>query len=115
ELTEAAEELSGADDVETQAAWRSVRAASLARAAKLDEALRLAQDALQLLLDTDSAVMQVEALAELAEVLTLAGDSGAEWALAEARRLAGVKGNVPAASALEALAGGLEDLPARAQ
>jgi class 3 adenylate cyclase/tetratricopeptide (TPR) repeat protein len=114
ELTEAAEELSGADDVETQAAWRSVRAASLARAAKVDEALRLAQDALQLLLDTDSAVMQIEALAELAEVLTLAGDSGAEWALAEARRLAEVKGNVPAANALEELAGRLGELPARA-
>ena len=114
ELTEAAEELSGLDDVETQAAWRSVRAASLARDGKVEEALRLAQEALQLLLDTDSAVMKVEALAELAEVLTLAGDSGAEWALAEARRLAESKGNTAAAAAIEELAGRLEDLPARA-
>jgi len=113
-LTETAEELAGGDDVETQAAWRSVRAASLARSGKLDEALRPAQDALQLLLDTDSAVMQVEALAELAEVLTLAGDSGAAWALGEARRLAEAKENIPAAAALDELAGRLEDLPARA-
>jgi len=78
------------------------------------KALRPAQDALQLLLDTDSAVMQVEALAELAEVLTLAGDSGAAWALGEARRLAEAKENISAAAALDELAGRLEDLPARA-
>jgi tetratricopeptide (TPR) repeat protein len=115
ELTEAAEELAGEDDVETQAAWRSVRAAVFTRQDRLDEALTLAQQALQLLLDTDSTVMKVEALAELAEVLQRAGDSGAAWAFGEAKRLAGVKGNVAALSALQRLAGRLENLPARAR
>ncbi len=115
ELTEVAEELAGADDVETQAAWRSVRAASLAHQQRVDEALPLAQNALQLLLDTDSAVMKVEALAELAEVLYLAGDPGACWALGEARRLAELKGNRAALAAIAQLAGRLESLPARAR
>jgi tetratricopeptide (TPR) repeat protein len=115
EATELAEKLAGVDDVETQAAWRSVRAATLARQAHVEEALPLAQEALQLLLDTDSAVMKVEALAELAEVLGAAGDPGAAWALGEARRLANEKGNVAAEDALTRLAGRLESLPARAR
>jgi class 3 adenylate cyclase/tetratricopeptide (TPR) repeat protein len=115
ELTETAEELAGADDIETQAAWRSIRAASLAHQERVDEALLLAQEALQLLLDTDSAVMKVEALAELAEVLQVARDPGATWALNEARTLAALKGNVAASAALDRLAGRLEALPARAR
>jgi len=115
ELTELAEELAGADDVETQAAWRSVRALSLGHQGRIAEAEPLAQEALQLLLDTDSAVMKVEALADLAEVFTLAGDPDAEWALAEARALAERKGNVAGIASLNALAGRLDALPARAR
>ncbi len=113
-LTELAEELAGADDVEAQAMWRSIRAAVLARQRRHDAAERLAQEAVQLLLDTDSAVMKVETLAELAEVYGLVGDSGAQWALDEARALATRKGNVAAVAALDDLTGRLAAQPARA-
>jgi ATP/maltotriose-dependent transcriptional regulator MalT len=113
ELTELAEELAGVDDVDAQASWRSIRAGILARKRKPDGAERLAQEALQLLLDTDSAVMKVEALAELAEVYALLGGD-ARWALEEARALADRKGNLAAVAELDDLAGRLEAQPARA-
>jgi predicted ATPase/class 3 adenylate cyclase len=115
ELTELAEELSGADDVETQAAWRSVRAVILASQGRFEAAAPLAQDAVQLLLDTDSTVMKAEALGDLAEVYALASDTDADWALQEARTLAERKGNVAGAAAVATLAGRLEALPARAR
>ena len=115
ELTELAEELAGVDDVETQAAWRSVRAVVLANRDQFEEAKPLAQEALQLLLDIDSAVMKVEALADLAEVFGRTGHEGAAWALAEARKLAALKGNTAAIAALGRLAGRLDSQPARAR
>jgi ATP/maltotriose-dependent transcriptional regulator MalT len=115
ELTELAEELAGADDVETQAAWRSVRAVVLANRDQFEEAKPLAQEALQLLLDIDSAVMKVEALADLAEVFGRTGHEGAAWALAEARKLAALKGNTAAIASLGQLARRLDTQPARAR
>jgi predicted ATPase/class 3 adenylate cyclase len=115
ELTELAEDLAGKDDVETQAAWRSVRAVVLANRAQFEEAKPLAQEALQLLLDIDSAVMKVEALADLAEVFGRTGHEGAAWALAEARKLAALKGNTAAIAALGQLADRLDTQPARAR
>jgi ATP/maltotriose-dependent transcriptional regulator MalT len=100
ELTRAAEELAGADDVETQAAWRSVRARVLARRDESPAAVLLGQDALQLLLPTDSAVMKVEALADLSEVFGEIGEPTASWALHEAITLAELKGNSAAAAQL---------------
>jgi predicted ATPase/class 3 adenylate cyclase len=114
-LTRHAEELAAADDVETQAAWRAVRARVLARAQAPAEAARLGRDALQLLLPTDATVMKVEALADLAEVFhTFAeedladlaevfhdfAEPTASWALNEAVKLAELKGNVAAANQL---------------
>jgi class 3 adenylate cyclase/tetratricopeptide (TPR) repeat protein len=107
ELTRAAEELAGAGDVETQAAWRSVRARVLARRQESEDAARLGQDALQLLLPTDSAVMKVEALADLGEVFEDLGDPSGSWALEEAIKLAELKGNVAAATQLRLALGRL--------
>jgi ATP/maltotriose-dependent transcriptional regulator MalT len=107
ELTRAAEELAGADDVETQAAWRSVRARVLARRQESEDAARLGQDALQLLLPTDSAVMKVEALADLGEVFEDLGDPSGSWALEEAIKLAELKGNIAAAAQLRLALGRL--------
>jgi ATP/maltotriose-dependent transcriptional regulator MalT len=107
ELTRAAEELAGADDVETQAAWRSVRARVLARRNEPADAARLGQDALQLLLPTDSAVMKVEALSDLSEVFQDLGEPTASWALNEAIKLAELKGNIAAAAQLRVALGRL--------
>jgi predicted ATPase/class 3 adenylate cyclase len=114
EMTRLAEELAGADDVETQAAWRSVRAKIYADRGRLDEAARLSQEALQLLLPTDSAVMKVETLAGLGEVFGLLGEPTAAWALNEAITLSEAKGNVAAVAALRRSLGRPEAEPAPA-
>ena len=113
-LTLSAEELSSADDVETQAAWRSVRAKVFARTERWDEAALLAQEALQLVLPTDFAVMKVETLAGLGEVFRMMGEPTATWALNEATVLAELKGNVAAAAEINRSLGRLEVQPARA-
>jgi class 3 adenylate cyclase/tetratricopeptide (TPR) repeat protein len=114
EMTKLAEELAGADDVETQAAWRSVRAKVYADRGRLDEAAKLSQEALQLLLPTDSAVMKVETLAGLGEVFGLLGEPTAAWALNEAITLSEAKGNVAAVAALRRSLGRPEAEPAPA-
>jgi predicted ATPase/class 3 adenylate cyclase len=98
ELTVRAEELAGADDVESQAEWRAVRAKVRAQEGKLDEASRLAQDALQLLLPTDSVVMTIDTLRELGDVFTEIGDPSAAWAYREALAIAERKGDTVAAA-----------------
>jgi class 3 adenylate cyclase/tetratricopeptide (TPR) repeat protein len=95
-LTVRAEELAGADDVESQAEWRAVRAKVRAREGRLDEAARLAQDALQLLLPTDSVVMTIDTLRELGDVFSEIGDPSAAWAYREAVALAERKGDAVA-------------------
>jgi tetratricopeptide (TPR) repeat protein len=105
-LTVRAEELTGADDVESQAEWRAARAKVRAREGRLDEAARLAQDALQLLLPTDSVVMTIDTLRELGDVFSEIGDPSASWAYREALALAERKGDsVAAADARELLRG----------
>ena len=112
-LTLTAEELAGADDVETQAAWRLVRAEILARREQFEDAAPLAQEALQLVLPTDFDVMKVEALAGLSEVFHLVGEPNASWALNEAISIAERKGNVAGAAAMRRALGRLETQPAQ--
>jgi ATP/maltotriose-dependent transcriptional regulator MalT len=100
DLTRQAEELAGADDVETQVAWRSVRALAFARKGQSEEARRLGQEALELLYTTDSAAMKVEVLADLSEVFDDDGEPTRAWALSEAVELAQLKGNETAARKL---------------
>ncbi|MFN2628746.1 MAG: adenylate/guanylate cyclase domain-containing protein [Gaiellaceae bacterium] len=113
-LTQRAQELAGEDDVETQALWRSVRAKSFARYGRFDEAKMLVQDALQMVLATDSSVMKVEALVDLGEVLRELGDDTAAWAFREALQLAERKGNLVAAAEARTQLGRLQEQPAEA-
>ena len=68
-----AEESTAADDVESQAMWRSIRAPILARAGQLIEAESLARSAVALARTTDALLMQADTTRELAAVLWLAG------------------------------------------
>jgi class 3 adenylate cyclase/tetratricopeptide (TPR) repeat protein len=70
-----AEDAAAADDVETQALWRSVRAPILARAGRLLEAESLARSAAALIRPTDALTMQGDTAYELAIVLWLAGQT----------------------------------------
>jgi ATP/maltotriose-dependent transcriptional regulator MalT len=113
-LTRRAEELAGADDVETQAAWRSVRATVLARSGRITEATSLAEAALELLAPTDSAVQTIETLFELSYGFAPI-DGGRASALAlEARQLAERKGDVVAAGRARELLGRTKTEAARA-
>jgi tetratricopeptide (TPR) repeat protein len=84
ELTRLAEELSGDDDLTSQALWRSVRAKALARRNLEVDAEKLARQAVALLEGTDALILQADALEDMAEVLELAGGNGARECLNEA-------------------------------
>jgi predicted ATPase/DNA-binding SARP family transcriptional activator len=91
----AGEEAAAADDLISQILWRSARAKIQARRGDVDEALRLAHDAIDLAEATDLLNAQGDALLDLAEVLVLAGrrDEARPAAEDAARRFA-AKGNV---------------------
>jgi class 3 adenylate cyclase/tetratricopeptide (TPR) repeat protein len=72
-FSQVAEKSSAADDVESQALWRSIRAPIIARAGDLVEAETLARSAVDLSSQTDAPQMQADTLAELASVLHVAG------------------------------------------
>ncbi|HEU4451363.1 MAG TPA: adenylate/guanylate cyclase domain-containing protein [Gaiellaceae bacterium] len=98
ELSRVAERYSAADDVTSQALWRSVRAKVLARRGDADAALPLAREAVALLRTTDALVRQADALVDQAEVLRLLDEGDAARAcLEEAIELFERKGNVVAA------------------
>jgi ATP/maltotriose-dependent transcriptional regulator MalT len=110
ELSRIAEELAARDDVTSQSFWRSVRARVLARRGKLDEAMPLADQAVELLRNTDALVTLARALVDQAEVAALNGDhADARAELGEAMALLERKGNVvgvrQAERRLEALSG----------
>jgi predicted ATPase/class 3 adenylate cyclase len=109
DLAYEAERLAGSDDVETQVAWRTVRALVLARSGASMEAQRLGREALELLETTDSAVLKVEVLADLSEVFDDVSNPTRAWALNRAIEVANLKGNI---AALEQLRLAL-DRPAR--
>jgi tetratricopeptide (TPR) repeat protein len=99
DLSATAEELAGRDDVVTQSLWRCVRANVWARRGRIDDAMVLVQEALQLVLPTDSAVTKVDVLLDLGDVSKYADDRAAAWAFQEAATLAQLKGNVVTAAA----------------
>ena len=72
-FSKAAEKASAADDIESQALWRSIRAPIAARAGKSVEAESLARSAVEMSQRTDAPQMQADALSELATVLILSG------------------------------------------
>src|SRR5262245_25896988 len=108
ELSRLAEELAADDDVTSQAFWRSVRAKVLARQGRAAQALPLAEQAVELLRETDGLVTIARALMDLAEVLALGNrPEEAGHAVEEAVRLFELKGNAigarQATARLEAL------------
>jgi tetratricopeptide (TPR) repeat protein len=104
-LLEVAQELSAPHDMESQALWRSVKASIVARSGDTGAADRLAREAVELVRDMEAPGLQGDALAELAEVLQIAGRVGdAGVANDEAIALYDAKGDTVAARARRAWA-----------
>jgi tetratricopeptide (TPR) repeat protein len=96
------QDLAGADDVDAQAAWRSVLGLVRARRGEADEAMRLAEEAVTLRRETDSPTLLAAALADLGAVLDLIGrDEAANAAREEALRLYEAKGDSASAARLQ--------------
>jgi class 3 adenylate cyclase/tetratricopeptide (TPR) repeat protein len=106
-LAATAQELADDDDVEAQALWRRVRARTLLREGRLDEAEELARESLALLAPTDAPVMQADALVDLAEVQLAGGALEGRKALDQALDLYTSKGNVVSAARVRDLLGRL--------
>jgi class 3 adenylate cyclase/tetratricopeptide (TPR) repeat protein len=93
-LCATAERATAADDVESQALWRMVRAPIIARAGDGVAAEALARSAVELARRTEAPLLQADALGELADVLRLAGRAAdARRAIDEALALYRAKGN----------------------
>jgi ATP/maltotriose-dependent transcriptional regulator MalT len=102
-------ELAAEDDIEPQALSRGVRARILASEGKLDEAERLAREAVELMRKTDAPVKQGDALLDLAEVLVKSGQTRAAQAvIEESKRLYESKQSTVAHARADALLADLE-------
>jgi len=94
-LSQVAEGAAAADDMESQALWRSIRAPMVARAGQPGLAEELARGALEIVGQAEAPALKADALAELAAVLQLAGKTQeARAALGEAIALCASKGDV---------------------
>jgi len=103
-----AAETGSEDDRSTQALWRSARAKVLARQGDVDEALRLAREAVAIVAQTDWLNSRGDALLDLAEVLDFADrPDEAAPVIAEALGLYEQKGNVVSARKAHELLAGL--------
>jgi class 3 adenylate cyclase/tetratricopeptide (TPR) repeat protein len=95
------ERLTSPEDADAHVVWRRVRAKLLARAANFREAERLAREATEIAAGTDFLNLRANAVADLAEVLRLAGKpEESAVALQEAIRLYEQKGNLAAIARL---------------
>ncbi len=102
-LSRAAEEATAADDIESRALWRLVRAPIIARAGDLEQAEALGRTAVELAHETEAPVLQADSLSELATVLQLAGRTAeARQLTAKAIALYISKGNVVSAARCKA-------------
>jgi len=98
------EEIAAPDDPVEQATWRAIAARILARRLERERAVQLATEAVALRRQTDSPMLQAEALLDLADVLRETGDvAGADAAVAEALQLAEAKGDIVTAARLRPL------------
>ena len=103
-LSRAAEQASAEDDSYSQALWRSIRAPILARKGDVATAERLARSAVKLVQQTETPMLQADALSELASVLLIAGRlEDARQALTDAAALYATKGDVVSAARLATL------------
>ena len=92
------ESTAAADDVVSQVIWRGARAKLLARQGRVDEAEKLAREAVRLIAQTDQLTDHAATLLDLAEVLRLAGrPDAANAAVHEAIELYTRKGNTVSA------------------
>jgi predicted ATPase len=113
QLTEEAQALAAADDIDAQARWRATRAKLLARRGQFPAARRLAAEAVALVAPTPWAVLHAEALKAQAEVNRLAGARDqAEASLRAALRIYEDRHAVPLAEEARAALTGLTDQPA---
>ena len=95
QMTRECEGASRPNDVHSQILWRSIRAKTLARRNEIDDALVLAREAVMLAQESDFLPAHADALADLAEVLRLAGrEAPARAALEDAIVLYEQKGNL---------------------
>jgi ATP/maltotriose-dependent transcriptional regulator MalT len=109
EIAGTAINLAAEDDIEPQALSRGVRARILASEGKLDEAERLAREAVELMRKTDAPVKQGDALLDLAEVLVKSGQTRAAQAvIEESKSLYESKQSTVARARAEALLAELE-------
>jgi class 3 adenylate cyclase/tetratricopeptide (TPR) repeat protein len=109
EIAGTAINLAAEDDIEPQALSRGVRARILASEGKLDEAERLAREAVELMRKTDAPVKQGDALLDLAEVLVKSGQTRAAQAvIEESKKLYESKQSTVARARAEALLAELE-------
>ena len=103
-----AEGATAADDAESQALWRSIRAPIIARAGNLAEAESLARSAVELSKKSDAPQMQADTLSELAAVLVLAErPKEARQVIETAIAIYQAKGDVVSAARATAWATGL--------
>ena len=99
ELTGECERASRPNDVHSQILWRSIRAKALARRGEFESARAFAREAVEIAEASDFLLAHSDALADLAEVLLLAGRGDeSEDAFQAALRCYGSKGNVLAAA-----------------
>ena len=99
-----ADQLTVPEDADAHAGWRRVRAKALARTGDPSEAERLAREAVAIASATDYLVAHAMAVADLADVLRLAGrQQESASVLEEAIRLHEAKGNLAAAARLRGL------------
>jgi class 3 adenylate cyclase/tetratricopeptide (TPR) repeat protein len=104
ELSEVAEALTSADDMDSQVLWRIVRAPILAQAGRTQEAEAMGRSAVDLARQTEAVDLQADALAELAVVLKRLGRLGeADQRIVESIALYEQKGNVVAARRAQAI------------
>jgi DNA-binding SARP family transcriptional activator len=95
ELAEQSEKEAGPDDVQAQTLWRRARAKVVADRGALDEAERLAREALELASATDDVLLHGDARVDLAEVVRSGGRvEDAARALEDALSLYERKGNL---------------------
>jgi predicted ATPase len=96
-FSKASEDAAAADDVFSQILWRTSRAKLLARQSDFERAEALAREAVRLGEPTDLLNEKADTLADLAEVLRMAGRGGeARAAFEQAAGLYERKGNLPA-------------------
>ncbi len=108
-LSRISEQATAADDIESQALWRSIRAPIVARAGNSALAEDLARTALEMVRRTEAPWLQADALSELASVLRIAGKAGeARHLIDEAITLYTAKGDVVSATRSMAWAGELD-------